>query len=343
MLAHGVPADRRRGSADSVPPLLALRNTGVSFISGHDHRQVTKDVSFNIEAGETLAIVGESGCGKSVTALSILGLLPAGRSLIQGRIEFEGASLLDEVNLRKVRGREIGMIFQEPMSALDPVFTIGEQISETIRRHLRVDRRSAREQAIEALEAVKIADPHKRYHDYPMQLSGGMLQRVMIAQALSCHPKLLIADEPTTALDVTIQAQILNLLYRRVNDTGTALLLITHDLGVVAETCSRMLTMYAGEVVEHGTVADILRRPRHPYTSGLLACLPRGAAPKSLLPSIPGVVPSPDFLPDGCRFESRCAYAAEACRQPQELAPLSSAHYARCGLAAGIELPGVAA
>ena len=343
MFVNGVATDRRRESGADAPPLLSLRKAGVSFINGRTLRQVTRDVSFSIEAGETLAIVGESGCGKSVTALAILGLLPEGRSLIHGCIEFEGASLLDETSLHKVRGREIGMIFQEPMSALDPVFTIGEQISETIRRHLRADRRSAREQTIEALAAVKIADPRKRYDDYPMQLSGGMLQRVMIAQALSCHPKLLIADEPTTALDVTIQAQILDLLHRRVNDTGTALLLITHDLGVVAETCSRMLTMYAGEVVEHGTVADILRKPRHPYTSGLLGCLPHGAAPKSLLPSIPGVVPSPDFLPDGCRFQSRCAYAAEACLQPQELAPLSSGHHARCALAAGIELPGVAA
>lgn len=334
-----LPVDNDSGPSEDS--LLVLDGVSVSFIDRQYRRRITTDVRFSIRRGETLGIVGESGCGKTVTAMAIMGLLPAGKSVVEGRIEFEGRNLLDHTQLRQVRGREIGMIFQEPMSALDPVFTIGEQISETIRQHMRVDRRTSRAQAIEALAAVKIADPHKRYDDYPMQLSGGMLQRVMIAQALACRPKLVIADEPTTALDVTVQAQILDLLSRQVESTGAALLLITHDLGVVAETCSRMVTMYAGEVVENGKVETILRKPRHPYTAGLLSCLPRGAMPKSLLPSIPGVVPGFDALPVGCRFGSRCSNFADSCRQHQALIDLDAQHKTRCGLARELDLQGV--
>jgi peptide/nickel transport system ATP-binding protein len=291
-----------------------------------------------------VGIVGESGCGKSLTALSILSLLPRRGCQRTGQILFEGRDLvpLSESAMRGVRGRQIGMIFQEPMSALDPVFTVGDQIVETVRTHFPLSRAQARERAVDALAAVGIASPRNVATMYPMSLSGGMRQRVMIAMALVCEPKLLIADEPTTALDVTIQAQIMDLLIELSHRTGTALLFITHNLGLVAESCSRMLTMYAGQVVEDGPVESILTRPMHPYSAGLLASIPQSGLRKSKLPSIPGRVPGPHEMPSGCRFAPRCGYVEAACNEPQVLSSLGDRHV-RCWKAGALSLAGAGA
>jgi peptide/nickel transport system ATP-binding protein len=307
--------------AAGVEPLLAVRDLCVSFRGASGWLPVLADVSLTVQPGETVAIVGESGCGKSLTALSILGLLPRRDCRRTGQILFDGHDIagLGDTAMRQIRGRRIGMIFQEPMSALDPVFTVGDQISETVRAHLPVSRREARERAVAALAAVGIPSPRYCAGLYPISLSGGMRQRVMIAMALVCEPRLLIADEPTTALDVTIQAQIMDLLLELGSRTGIAILFITHNLGLVAGSCTRMLTMYAGQVVEGGQVEDILRRPLHPYTAGLLASLPHRGAHKSRLASIPGRVPSPAEMPHGCRFGPRCSHAEAACGEPQAL------------------------
>jgi peptide/nickel transport system ATP-binding protein len=324
--------------------LLTVRDLCVSFHDGADWFQVLKDVSLDVRPGETVGVVGESGCGKSLTALSILGLLPRRGCRRSGQILFEGRDLgqFSESEMRRVRGRRIGMIFQEPMSALDPVFTVGHQITETVRAHFRVSGHEARERAVAALAAVGIASPRDCVGMYPMSLSGGMRQRVMIAMALVCEPRLLIADEPTTALDVTIQAQIVDLLQELSQRTGTALLFITHNLGLVAESCSRMLTMYAGQVVEQGPVDEILSRPLHPYTAGLLASLPQQHHRKSKLPSIPGRVPSPRDMPAGCRFGPRCGYVEAACREPQMLLARGD-RQVRCWRADALALPGAGA
>ena len=279
------------------------------------------NVALTVKRGETVGIVGESGCGKSLTALSILGLLPRRDCRRTGEILFEGNDIAryGEGEMRRVRGRRIGMIFQEPMSALDPVFTVGEQIAETVRTHFPVSPREAAARAVDALAAVKIPSPKQCAAMYPMSLSGGMRQRVMIAMALVCEPRLLIADEPTTALDVTIQAQIMELLLELGQRTGTALLFITHNLGLIAESCERMLTMYAGQVVEDGPVEAILTRPLHPYTAGLLESLPHGHERKTKLSSIPGRVPSTHEMPEGCRFGPRCTYFENGCGEPQTL------------------------
>ena len=273
-------------------------------------------VSFTIGKGETVALVGESGCGKSVTALSILRLVqaPAGR-IESGRVLLEGTDLvtLPEEELRKVRGARIAMIFQEPMTSLNPVLTVGFQIAEAVQLHRRVSRAEAWTEAVRMLELVEIPDPATRARSYPHQLSGGMRQRVMIAMALSCDPELLIADEPTTALDVTIQAQILELLDNLRARLGMALLLITHDLGVVAERAERVLVMYAGRVVEEGPVAEVFTSPKHPYTRGLLRSVPRLGRPHARLEAIPGQVPRLTELPSGCRFRDRCDRALQAC------------------------------
>ena len=268
------------GSAARREPLLDVRDLSVAFHDGDDWHEVLKDVSFAVEPGEVVGIVGESGCGKSLTALSILGLLPRHGARLTGQILFEGRDLtkLSERELRDVRGRRISMVFQEPMSALDPVFPVGTQIVETVRRHFKTGKREAEERAVEALAVVGIASPRQAVKMYPSSLSGGMRQRVLIAMALVCEPRLLIADEPTTALDVTIQAQIMDLLLELGQRTGTAILFITHNLGLVAESCRRMLTMYAGQVVEDGRVRDILARPFHPYTAGLLGSIPQAGA-----------------------------------------------------------------
>lgn len=319
--------------------LLSVERLGIN-ISG---LSLTQDITFAIAAGERVGMVGESGCGKTITGLSLLGLLPPGAK-VDGQVMFEGADLLklSPSALRAVRGRRIGMIFQEPMSALDPVFTIGEQIAETARRHLGLGRKAARERAIAMLEAVGIPLPQRRCDAYPHQLSGGMRQRAMIAVALVCDPVLLIADEPTTALDVTVQAQIIDLLLDLSDRTGTALLLITHDLGVVAEACTRIVTMYAGQVVEDAPTDAVLTRPLHPYSAGLLRSIPRLSPRKSRLPSIPGRVPYPGQMPQGCRFKPRCAHANQTCTAPQTLQSVRAGSV-RCHRHNELVLPGAAA
>jgi peptide/nickel transport system ATP-binding protein len=322
-------------------PLLEVAGLNVFLGRGQGEVQVISDLSFALWPGESVGMVGESGCGKTVTALSLISLLPHDASRITGRIIFEGKDLatLSRREMQRVRGRRIAMIFQEPMSALDPVFTIGQQIAETIRVHFAVGAREARERAVEALEAVGIPLPRRRFDEYPHQLSGGMRQRAMIAIALSCEPRLLVADEPTTALDVTVQSQIIDLLLDMTRKSGTALLFITHDLGVVAETCSRVLALYAGQLIEDAGIDELLARPLHPYTSGLLRSLPRLSAPKSLLPSIPGRVPSALNRPSGCRFAGRCAHAAPACAAPQELHD-EAGRRVRCCRHGELHLPG---
>jgi peptide/nickel transport system ATP-binding protein len=321
--------------------LLDVRDLCVSFRDDAGWVRMLNNVAFTVKRGETVGIVGESGCGKSLTALAVMALLPKRGCTRTGNIFFDGRDIatLGESGMRQVRGRQIGMVFQEPMSALDPVFTVGDQIAETVRTHFPVSQREARERAVEALASVRIAGPAGVATMYPMSLSGGMRQRVMIAMALVCEPKLLIADEPTTALDVTIQAQIMELLLELGQRTGTALLFITHNLGLIAESCSRMLTMYAGEVVEDGAVEAILSRPLHPYTAGLLESLPGRRAPKSRLSSIPGRVPSPRDMPDGCRFGPRCTYATAACHSPQDLRAVD-ARQVRCVRADALALAG---
>jgi len=293
-------------------------------------------VSFEIAAGETLGLVGESGCGKSVTAYSILKLLavpPA--EYAGGEISFRGADLLalDDKAMRRIRGNLISMIFQEPMSSLNPIMSIGAQITEAIREHRETSRREARENAIDMLRRVGISSPETRFHEYPHQLSGGMKQRAMIAMALVCRPSLLIADEPTTALDVTIQAQILELLNQLQRELNMSVLLITHDLGVVAETCDRVAVMYAGKVVESAPVAPLFEAPKHPYTHGLFRSLPTLTERKKQLAVIPGSVPSPLDFPSGCRFRTRCSMAQEICKQEPALREIVQDHLAACHFA----------
>ena len=328
----------------ATPPhkLLTIEGLSIGFGAGRHVIQPVSDVTFDVAAGERVGMVGESGCGKTITGLSILRLLPTRRTLLGGRIRFKGRDLLglSEAEMQRVRGREIAMIFQEPMSALDPVFTVGEQIAETLRAHFQLSPAQARSRAIDALAAVGIPSPARRYTDYPHQLSGGMRQRAMIAIALACEPSLLVADEPTTALDVTVQAQIVDLLLTLSQTMGAALLFITHDLGVVATACTRLVTMYAGQVVEDAPIDQALLSPRHPYTSGLLRSLPRLARRKTKLPSIGGRVPPPDDMPPGCRFAPRCAYAQPQCDQPQRLDGGGAERRVRCIRAGELALPG---
>jgi oligopeptide/dipeptide ABC transporter ATP-binding protein len=290
-------------------PLLALDNLSVGFDTNHGQIRPVRDVSFSIYPGQTLAVVGESGCGKSVTALSILRLIPSPPGkVLGGKVLFEDRDLLPlgERDMRRVRGKEIAMIFQEPMTSLNPVYTIGDQIAEAVTLHQHVSTREAFKIAEQSLRDVGIADPHQRLREYPHQMSGGMRQRVMIAMALSCKPKLLIADEPTTALDVTIQAQILELLRKLQRETGMAILLITHDLGVVAENADTVAVMYASRVVEFAKVEDLFDRPQHPYTEGLFRSVPKLASEATRLETIPGNVPNPAHFPVGCKFHPRC-------------------------------------
>ncbi len=330
--------------ADGPVPLLEVRNLSVSFRTEAGLLNVTRDVSFSVAPGETVGIVGESGSGKSVTGLALLQLLPERTAVLSGEVLFEGRNLLDltQAQMRQVRGRRIAMIFQEPMSALDPVFTVGQQICEGVRRHFGISRKEARERAIEMLTSVGIPLPRQRVDEYPHQLSGGMRQRAMIAIALACEPSVLIADEPTTALDVTIQAQIIDLLDEISSRTKTAVIFISHDLGVIAETCSRVLTMYAGEVVEEAAVDEVLMHPRHPYTSGLLRSLPQLSERKAVLPSIPGRVPHADEMPAGCRFTPRCGFARPPCSQRQ-IFEFTSEGGVRCCRHAELHLPGAVA
>jgi oligopeptide/dipeptide ABC transporter ATP-binding protein len=320
--------------------LLTVENLQNYFFTDAGVVRAVDGVSFRIAPGETLGVVGESGCGKTVTALSILRLVPdpPGR-IVGGRVAFEGTELLalDPERMRKMRGSAISMIFQEPMTSLNPVFTVGDQIAEGVRLHQRLSRRAAWEKAVEMLRLVQMPDPERRVREYPHQLSGGMRQRVMIAMALSCGPRLLIADEPTTALDVTIQAQILELLVRLKEEMGMAVMLITHDLGVIADTAQRVVVMYAGRVVEEASVRDLFANPRHPYTQGLLNSIPslgKGAGKRERLKAIPGLVPSLLDLPPGCRFSDRCHLAVPECRAAEpELRQVGANHRARCILA----------
>jgi peptide/nickel transport system ATP-binding protein len=292
-----------------------------------------EDVSFVVRRGETVGLVGESGSGKSVTALSIVRLVaPPGR-IVAGRVLFEGQDLLqlDEEAMRRIRGRRIGFIFQEPMVALDPVYTIGAQIEETLRAHRVAVGVRAPQRAIELLEAVRIPEPERRYREYPHQLSGGLRQRAMIALALAAEPSLVIADEPTTALDVTVQAEILDLLREMRRTFNLALLLITHDLGVIAEMAHRVAVMYSGSIVEEGPVAPVLRAPAHPYTQALLASIP-GAQPGARLRAIGGVVPALDQRPSGCRFAPRCPSRFDPCEAFPAMYTVASGHQARCFL-----------
>ena len=297
--------------------LLELRGLTTAFQTARGEISAIEDISFELNAGEILGIVGESGSGKSVTALTIMGLLPQPPARVAaGSVRFAGEELTTASpnRMEKIRGAGISMVFQEPMTSLNPVFTIGEQIMETIRAHERLPQRTIYTRAIQMLEKVGIPSATRRMTDYPHQLSGGQRQRVMIAMSLACRPKLLIADEPTTALDVTIQAQVLDLLMDLRDELGMAILIITHNMGVIAEVADRVLVMYAGRVVEQSPAADLFDAPRHPYTKGLLACVPTLQQDRHRLIAIPGSLPEPARRPSGCRFAPRCTYRIEACR-----------------------------
>ncbi|MEZ5294198.1 MAG: ABC transporter ATP-binding protein [Vicinamibacterales bacterium] len=315
-------------------PLLAVRGLTTVFDTGGPPLVAVNDLSFEIRKGETLGLVGESGSGKSVTAFSLLRLVPPPGRITAGRIEFQGRDLLalTEKEMCAVRGAGIGLVFQEPMAALNPVMRVGKQIGESLVVHGRSTAREARDRAVDLLRAVKIADPETRVDDYPHQLSGGMRQRVMLAVALACRPPLVIADEPTTALDVTVQAQILDLLREMKKAFDLSLLLITHDLGVIAEVADRVAVMYAGRIVEEGPVRAIFRQPAHPYTRGLLASMPSGRAGDRLV-AIEGAVPNLADLPPGCAFAPRCPSRLDACVRavPPDVA-VGDGHHARCVL-----------
>lgn len=315
-------------------PLLVVRNLRTYFYTEDGIVKAVDGVDFEVYEGETLGIVGESGSGKSVTSLTILRLLdPKGKIEEGSEIIFNGKNLLklDDDEMRKIRGNEIAMIFQEPMVALNPVFTIGEQIMEAILLHQDVNKKEARRMAIDMLRKVGIPEPEKRVDEYPHELSGGMRQRAMIAMALSCRPKLLIADEPTTALDVTIQAQILELMKELQKEYGMAIILITHDVGVIAENADRVVVMYGGKVMETADVKTIYKKPRHPYTWGLLNAIPRLDVEQERLYSIPGIVPDPLHFPPGCRFSNRCEFKENRCEiEMPDLVQVEPNHLSRC-------------
>jgi oligopeptide/dipeptide ABC transporter ATP-binding protein len=321
--------------------LLSIRDLVTSFPTGQGVLRAVDGVSFDVPRASTVAIVGESGCGKTVTSLSIMRLVPTPGRIEAGEVLFGGQDLtkLPERAMRSLRGRKISMIFQEPMTSLNPVYTVGKQIAEVVKVHKKASRSAARDKAVEMLKLVGIASPETRVDAYPHQLSGGMRQRVMIAMALACEPELLIADEPTTALDVTIQAQILDLLRKLQERLEMSVILVTHDLGVVAEVAQHMVVMYAGRVVEQGRVRDLFRAPKHPYTEGLLKTLPplgvsraRGSRSRpARLPTIEGAPPDPLQLPPGCRFENRCGYADARCKSEEpELAAAGAERSSRC-------------
>jgi oligopeptide/dipeptide ABC transporter ATP-binding protein len=324
-----------------VKPLLNISNLKVSFQNNAGDVHPVRGVDLQLNQGETVALVGESGCGKSVTALSVLQLLPTPPARFDsGSIQFSGKELLksSESEMQRIRGNDIGMIFQEPMTSLNPILTIGDQISETILLHNDISKKETRERVLEILDKVAIPSPEHRIDQYPHELSGGMKQRVMIAMAISCNPKLLIADEPTTALDVTIQFQILELLEKLQIETGMAILLITHNLGIVAEYASRVAVMYAGKIVEESVTKYLFEDPAHPYTRGLLNSLPNRSSESRLNP-IPGVVPDPSSLPNGCAFQPRCADALPSCRKqtPSFLKLDKADHRVACFLHESVE------
>jgi len=318
----------------SNDPLLEVKNLKTYFFVGDQTFKAVDGVSFNINKGEILSIVGESGSGKSVTSLSILGLVQKqSGKIVDGEIRYNGKDIskLSNKELTSIRGKEISMIFQEPMSSLNPVLTIGFQIIEAIRRHNKISKREAKKRAIELLKQVGIARANEIYDDYPHQLSGGMRQRVMIAIAISCNPNLLIADEPTTALDVTIQAQILDLMKRVKDEFDSSILLITHDLGVVAEMADRVVVMYAGQIVEEAPVKELFDHPKHPYTKGLMESIPKIDEKKKRLNQIEGVVPPSNSFTKGCRFAPRCKFAMPEClEQDIDLEEINKDHKVRC-------------
>ena len=322
-------------------PLITIENLQTHFFTDDGVVKAVEDVSLVIPKGKTLGLVGESGCGKSVTALSVIGLISSPGRIVGGRITMHDngkpivLNELSEPEMRKVRGDKIAMIFQEPMSSLNPVFTIGDQIIEAVRLHRDVSKREARELAVEMLDKVKIPAPRQRLKDYPHQFSGGMRQRAMIAMALSCEPRLLIADEPTTALDVTIQAQILDLLRELQESEGMSILIITHDLGIIAETADDVAVMYASKVVEYAPVAELFHNPMHPYTHGLFRSRPELGQPKDTkLNTIPGMVPSPLRFPVGCKFHPRCPFKQARCQSEEPgLREIRPGHTVHCHFA----------
>jgi peptide/nickel transport system ATP-binding protein/oligopeptide transport system ATP-binding protein len=321
---------------------LRIEHLRTEFRLGGAWHPAVDDVSLTLAPRETLALVGESGCGKSVTALSVMGLVPAPQGRIAaGRIVLEGKELvgLPESALEKLRGARMAMIFQEPMTSLNPVMTVGSQVAEALTVHRGLSRRDSEAKALAVLDEVKIPSPTRRFHEYPHQFSGGMRQRVMIAMALACEPAVLLADEPTTALDVTIQAQVLGLLADLKDRHRMAMLFITHNLGVVAQIADRVAVMYAGQIVEQATVAAIFARPAHPYTRALFAAIPRIDRDAQELAAIPGRVPPLDAMPTGCRFAPRCPLVQEGCERPQVLAPISDGHWARCRVATSVAGP----
>ena len=314
-------------------PLLRVSGLKVEFRSGGAWHRAVEDVGFDIAPGETLGLVGESGCGKTVSSLAVMGLIPSANGRITGgEVVFQGRDLLHlgTEELRQVRGDEISMVFQEPMTSLNPSFTVGDQIALAIRSHRSVSKSEARDIAAEVLDRAGIPDARRRLDDYPHTFSGGMRQRAMIAMALACEPRLLIADEPTTALDVTVQAQILDLLRSLRDETGMAMLFVTHDLGVVADICDRVAVMYAGQIVETAPTDDLFATPHHPYTERLLASMPQRAVPGRTLPVIPGRVPAPGQMPSGCRFRNRCSWAEPACEGTAELVAIGPVRTVRC-------------
>lgn len=315
--------------------LLEVKNIVTEFRTADGQLPAVRDVSFSLKKGETLCIVGESGCGKSITSLSVIGLLPSNGKITSGEILYEGSPIhnLPQDKLRKIRGNKISMIFQEPMTALNPVLTIGYQIREPLMIHHGLSKSEATKQGIELLKQVGIPYPEKRMNQYPHELSGGMRQRVMIAIALSCNPGLLIADEPTTALDVTIQAQILDLIKDLKEKYNMGVMMITHDMGVVAEVADRVMVMYAGKKVEEGAVEEIFNNPKHPYTIGLLNSVPNVDDPDFELESIPGSLPSLNEKIDGCRFHTRCQFATDRCRSEEpKVFKVSDSHQVSCWL-----------
>ena len=306
---------------------------GLSIRLGKIDQNIVDDISFTLEAGQTLCLVGESGCGKSLTALALMGLLPSPPlAIVGGTAQFDGDDLLAMAKepLREIRGGRMAMIFQEPMTSLNPGLRIGEQIAESVRRHKRASRAESRARALEMLRRVRIPAPERRLDEFPHQLSGGMRQRVMIAMALANDPELLIADEPTTALDVTIQAQILKLMRELQSDTGAAMIMITHDLGVVAEMADQVAVMYGGRIVEAGTVDRIFTDPQHPYTIGLMSSMPSLGDRSERLVTVPGVVPPPGSMPTGCRFASRCPFSGPPCETVPPLRPCGERHAVAC-------------
>ena len=318
--------------------LLEVKDLKTYFYTAEGLVPAVDGVTFHVDKGETLGIVGESGCGKSVTSLSVMRLIPSPPGKIAGgEILFEGESILQksDAEMRKIRGNSISMIFQEPMTSLNPVYTIGDQIAEAIILHQGLKKHEAMVKAIDMLRLVGIPLPERRVNEYPHQLSGGMRQRGMIAMALSCNPKLLVADEPTTALDVTIQAQVLELMKRLKKELGMAIMLITHDLGVIAEMAQRVVVMYAGKIVEEGDVVSIFDKPLHPYTEGLLRSIPQLDSDKGRLHVIEGIVPNPVHMPKGCRFNPRCPYTMDVCKEKEPgFTQISDTRYVACWLTA---------